>query len=77
LKVISSVGSGEKLRIIKETLHFDDGFKYKKETTSDALSRLAPEEIDIYYDNVGGEALDGALLNMKHYGRISERPVFT
>jgi NADPH-dependent curcumin reductase CurA len=72
LKVIGSVGSDEKLKLIKDTFNFDDGFNYKKEAALDALKRLAPEGIDIYYDNVGGEVMDAALLNMKHYGRIGE-----
>ncbi|KIW22807.1 uncharacterized protein PV07_11068 [Cladophialophora immunda] len=70
LKVIGSVGSDEKLDIIKRTLHFDDGFNYKEEDPTAALKRLAPEGIDIFYDNVGGEALDAALLDMKCNGRI-------
>jgi NADPH-dependent curcumin reductase CurA len=72
LKVIGSVGSDEKLKLIKDVFKFDDGFNYKKERASDALQRLAPEGIDIYYDNVAGEALDAALINMKHRGRIGE-----
>jgi NADPH-dependent curcumin reductase CurA len=72
LRVIGSVGSDEKLEMIKTVLKFHDGFNYKKEAAGDALKRLAPAGIDIFYDNVGGEALDAALQNMKHYGRISK-----
>ncbi len=72
LTVIGSVGSDEKLEFIKQELHFDGGFNYKKEKPSDALARLAPDGIDIYYENVGGEQLDAALAAMKDHGRISE-----
>lgn len=72
LTVIGSVGSDKKLDFIKKDLDFDEGFNYKKEKPSTALKRLAPNGIDIYYENVGGEHLDAALEAMRDYGRISE-----
>ena len=72
LTVIGSVGSDEKLDFITKDLGFEAGWNYKKETTVDALKRLAPKGIDIYYDNVGGEQLDGALGAMTNFGRIGE-----
>ncbi|KAM3458323.1 hypothetical protein MY3296_000529 [Beauveria thailandica] len=70
LTVIGSVGSDDKLDFITKELGFDSGFNYKKEKPADALPRLAPEGIDIYYENVGGEHLVAALDNMKVGGRI-------
>jgi NADPH-dependent curcumin reductase CurA len=70
LRVIGSVGSDEKLEYITKTLGFDGGFNYKNEKPADALARLAPEGIDIYYENVGGEHLEAALDAMKQSGRI-------
>jgi len=70
LKVIGSVGSDEKLDYIIKELGFDGGFNYKKEKPADALQRLAPDGLDIYYENVGGEHLEAALDAMKLYGRI-------
>lgn len=70
MRTIGSVGSDEKLQYITKELGFDAGFNYKKETVSDALTRLAPEGLDIYYDNVGGEHLDVALRNMNDFGRV-------
>jgi NADPH-dependent curcumin reductase CurA len=52
LRVLGSVGSDEKLDYIIKDLKFDGGFNYKKEKASDALNRLAPDGIDIYYENV-------------------------
>ncbi|KAL8722698.1 MAG: hypothetical protein Q9225_000865 [Loekoesia sp. 1 TL-2023] len=72
LRVIGSVGSDEKLNFIKKDLEFDDGFNYKKEKPAEALARLAPRGIDIYYENVGGEQLDAALDAMTNHGRIGE-----
>lgn len=70
LKVIGSVGSDEKLEFILKDLGFDAGFNYKKESPAQALQRLAPEGLDIYYDNVGGDHLEASLDAMKNYGRV-------
>ena len=52
LTVIGSVGDDKKLDFILKDLGFDDGFNYKKEKPLEALERLAPNGIDIYYENV-------------------------
>ncbi|RYP38789.1 hypothetical protein DL766_000789 [Monosporascus sp. MC13-8B] len=71
LTVIGSVGSDEKLDFILNELGcFDAGFNYKKEKPVDALKRLAPQGLDIYYENVGGEHLEAALAHMNVRGRI-------
>lgn len=72
LKVIGSVGDDAKLEFITKELGFTSGFNYKKESMSKAVERLAPEGLDIFYDNVGGELLDVALNNMKEHGRIGK-----
>lgn len=71
LKVIGSVGDDKKLDFIIKELGFDGGFNYKKEKPADAIPRLAPEGLDIYFENVGGEQLEAAINNMKEFGRIS------
>ncbi|RMZ82470.1 hypothetical protein DV737_g1969, partial [Chaetothyriales sp. CBS 132003] len=70
LYVIGSVGDDKKLDFITKQLGFHAGFNYKKENIRDAVKRLAPDGIDIFYDNVGGELLDVALENLKVFGRI-------
>lgn len=70
LKVIGSVGSDEKLDFILKELKFDGGFNYKKDKPSEALKRLAPNGIDIYYENVGGEHLAAAIDALNEWGRI-------
>lgn len=70
LTVIGSVGSDAKLDFIKKDLNFDAGFNYKKEKPAEALERLAPKGINIYYENVGGEHLDAALNALTNFGRI-------
>lgn len=70
LRVIGSVGSDEKLEYITKELKFDGGFNYKKENPADALKRLAPGGIDIYYENVGGVQLEAAINALNDFGRI-------
>lgn len=70
LVVIGSVGSDEKVDFIINELGFDYGFNYKKEKPGDALKRLVPHGLDIYYENVGGEHLEAALDQMNNGGRI-------
>ncbi|QSZ37439.1 hypothetical protein DSL72_008535 [Monilinia vaccinii-corymbosi] len=70
LTVIGSVGSDEKLKYILDELKFDGGFNYKTEKAADALQRLAPNGVDIYYENVGGEQLEAAIHAMNNHGRI-------
>jgi len=71
LKVYGSVGDDKKLDFIIKELGFDGGFNYKKEKPADALKRIAPQGLDIYYENVGGEQLEAALNHMNQFGRIS------
>ncbi|EMC98696.1 hypothetical protein BAUCODRAFT_30964 [Baudoinia panamericana UAMH 10762] len=70
LKVVGSVGDDKKLEFITKDLGFDAGFNYKKEKTAEALKRLAPDGIDIYYENVGGETLEAAIAHLNPFGRI-------
>ncbi|XP_038696921.1 2-alkenal reductase (NADP(+)-dependent)-like [Tripterygium wilfordii] len=70
--VVGSVGSGEKVALVKERLGFDDAFNYKEEADlKSALKRYFPEGIDIYFDNVGGEMQEAAVANMNPFGRVA------
>ncbi|KAJ6439048.1 NADP-dependent leukotriene B4 12-hydroxydehydrogenase [Purpureocillium lavendulum] len=70
LTVIGSVGSDEKLDFITKELGFDGGFNYRKERPLDGLRRLAPNGIDINYENVGGDHLEAAIEVMNPGGRV-------
>ncbi|XP_004489122.1 2-alkenal reductase (NADP(+)-dependent) [Cicer arietinum] len=70
--VVGSAGTKEKVELLKNKLGFDEAFNYKEELDLDAaLKRYFPEGIDIYFDNVGGDMLGAALLNMRVHGRIA------
>ncbi len=69
-KVIASVGSDEKAQMVKE-LGVDEVINYKTvDNLTQALKQAAPEGIDVYFENVGGEHLEAALNVMNDYGRI-------
>ncbi|XP_038047403.1 prostaglandin reductase 1-like [Patiria miniata] len=70
-KVIGFAGSDEKVAWLKQ-LGFDEAFNYKKIKDLDAtLKSVAPNGIDIYYDNVGGQFSSTVLDNMARLGRIA------
>lgn len=58
LRVIGSAGTDDKVEYIK-SLGFDGAFNYKKENPVDALRRLAPDGIDLFYDNVSSTQSTG------------------
>ena len=68
-RVIGCAGTPEKLEWLRE-LGIDAVFSYREHETRDALRELAPEGIDVYFDNVGGEALEAAIGALRDYGRV-------
>lgn len=69
--VIASAGSDEKIAWLREEAGVDYAFNYKRtENILAELRRAAPEGLDVYFENVGGDHLDAALRHMKVFGRI-------
>ena len=69
-RVIGSCGSDDKKDFLIDELGFDYAFNYKDVNIRKELQKGAPEGIDVYFDNVGGDHLDAALTVMKPWGRI-------
>jgi NADPH-dependent curcumin reductase CurA len=67
--VIGSAGSPEKVRWVTEELGFTAAFDYHDGTVADLLSTAAPDGIDVYFDNVGGEHLEAAIGAFRLNGR--------
>ncbi|CAF1501272.1 unnamed protein product, partial [Didymodactylos carnosus] len=55
LTVIGFAGTDEKVSWCKNDLKFDYVYNYKKITLEDALKESAPNGVDVFYDNVGGD----------------------
>ena len=70
-RVIGVAGGEKKCRYVVETLGFDACIDYKAEDVFEAVPRLAPEGLDVFFDNVGGEILEAALDNLKNHARIT------
>jgi NADPH-dependent curcumin reductase CurA len=69
-RVIGSAGSAEKLAWLEE-LGFDAAFDYHETTPRVALRDLAPDGIDVYFDNVGGDHLEAAFGALRKRGRVA------
>ena len=70
-RVIGSAGSPEKVAYLVDELGFHAAFDYHDGPVAKQLAAHAPEGLDVYFDNVGGEHLEGALFHMKEFGRIA------
>ncbi|KAI3495915.1 hypothetical protein L1887_38262 [Cichorium endivia] len=70
--VVGCASSLKKVKLLKEKLGFDEAFNYNEEANlKSILKRYFPDGIDIYFDNVGAEMLEAAILNMNLDGRVA------
>jgi NADPH-dependent curcumin reductase CurA len=69
-RVVGSAGSAAKVERVRE-LGFDAAFDYHDGPVRHRLKDAAPDGIDVYFDNVGGEHLEAAIAAMRTYGRIA------
>jgi NADPH-dependent curcumin reductase CurA len=68
--VVGITGSDAKCTYLKD-IGFDASINHR--TCGDlaaAFRATAPKGYDIYFDNVGGEMLDAAIVNMRRHGRL-------
>jgi NADPH-dependent curcumin reductase CurA len=70
-RVIGSAGSNEKVAYLLDELGLDAAFNYKSGTVVELLREAAPDGIDVYFDNVGGEHLEAALTLLRQNGRVA------
>ncbi len=71
-RTVGIVGSENKCRLVTEELGADACLDYRAEPDlAIAISRVCPQGVDVYFDNVGGETLDAALMNMSQGGRVA------
>ena len=70
-RVIGTAGSDEKGRWLTESLGVDAFINYRSEDVASRLAELAPEGLDMVFDNVGGAQLEITIDAMKPKGRIA------
>jgi NADPH-dependent curcumin reductase CurA len=69
-RVIGIAGGADKCRWLTAQAGFDAAIDYRSERVSARLRELAPRGIDLFFDNVGGDTLDSALLNLAQRARV-------
>ncbi len=69
-RVVGIAGGAEKCAWIVDELGFDAAIDYRSESVGRALREKAPDGVDVYFDNVGGEILDAALARLRHGARV-------
>ena len=70
-RVVGTAGSADKVRYLVDELGFDYAFDYHDGSPRDHLREGAPEGIDVFFDNVGGELLQAGIGAMREFGRIA------
>ncbi|MFF7988346.1 NADP-dependent oxidoreductase [Kitasatospora xanthocidica] len=67
--VVGSAGSAEKVTRLVEEFGYDAAFDYKDAPVREQLAAAAPDGIDLYFDNVGGDHLEAAIGALNVHGR--------
>ncbi len=70
-RVIGTAGGADKCAWVKNDLGFDEVLDYKAGGIYKQLKAAAPEGIDVYFDNTGGDVLAAAIARMNQWGRIA------
>ncbi len=71
LRVVGIAGSNEKTELLTTRLGFDAAINYNTTTNmAEAIAKAAPNGVDIYFDNVGGDISDGVHANINKFARI-------
>lgn len=70
-RVIGIAGGPDKCRWLTEELGFDAAVDYKNEDVSEALDRLAPNGIDLNFENVGGDIMIAVWNRLNIHARMA------
>jgi NADPH-dependent curcumin reductase CurA len=70
-QIIGSTGSQRKARWLTENAGFDAAFSYRDAPVAGQLASHAPDGIDVYFDNVGGDHLEAAIGALRDHGRVA------
>jgi NADPH-dependent curcumin reductase CurA len=70
-RVVGTAGNADKVRYLVDELGFDHAFDYNDGKLRDQIAAGAPDGIDVFFDNVGGELLQAGIGAMREFGRIA------
>lgn len=70
-RVIGIAGGPEKCAYVTEELGANTAIDYKAGKVGPQLRAIAPDGIDVFFDNVGGEQLEAAIGSLRLRGRIA------
>ncbi|MDE3721320.1 NADP-dependent oxidoreductase [Nocardiopsis sp. N85] len=70
-RVVGSAGGPEKKRRLVEEFGYDAAIDYREGDLEKQLAEVAPDGVDVYFDNVGGDHLRAAIAAMRDHGRIA------
>jgi NADPH-dependent curcumin reductase len=69
-RVIGIAGGKIKCDYLKQQLNFDEMIDYKSDSVAEKIKLFAPNGVNIFFDNVGGQMLDDALMNLAIGARV-------
>jgi NADPH-dependent curcumin reductase CurA len=69
--VVGSAGGPEKTSWLLDEAGFNAAIDYKATPIQTGLAHAAPEGIDLYFDNVGGDHLEAAIAALRPRGRVA------
>jgi NADPH-dependent curcumin reductase len=69
-RVIGIAGGPDKVTYLTKELGLDAAIDYKNEDVEARLRELAPDGVNVFYDNVGGDILDAVLMNIVEGSRV-------
>ena len=69
-RVIGIAGGEEKCALLTEELGFDGAIDYKSADIRKELKALAPDRVNVFFDNVGGDVLDAVLTRLARGARV-------
>jgi NADPH-dependent curcumin reductase CurA len=67
--VVGSAGGPDKTAWLLDDAGFNEAIDYRAKPIRKGLAEAAPEGIDVYFDNVGGDHLEAAITALRRRGR--------
>ena len=70
-RVVGSAGTDAKVALLTGRYGYDAAFNYHGGPVHRQLQQAAPDGIDVYFDNVGGDHLEAAIYSFRQFGRAA------